>query len=117
MSKAIIFAEVHADDFNASAKFDAEEWFKQASEEEIRELAFCDWGGDLAADKVAYFFEDKHALVKRVFEYLRSNPKMPFSRDTVGFECRVSRQDAARWLKEHRPELHAALVSEGVIDD
>lgn len=111
--KFVISAEVHSDDFRAGAKFDAEEWFKTASEEKIRELAFCDWGGDYAADEVAQSFAATQPQVKHMFDYLAVSPAMP-NGDTVGFECHVNMKDVAAWLKVNRPELYTTFVNEGV---
>ena len=44
----MIRAEVHSDDYAATAKFDAAPWFEQATDEAIEQLAKCDYGGDCA---------------------------------------------------------------------
>lgn len=103
--RKMIKAEVHSDDYKATADFDATRWFEQASDEEILELAACDWGGDYPADDVARWFEDEDSEVERVFDYV----------DTagLGFECHVEVADAMDWVKANRPELAKASQAQG----
>lgn len=97
----MIRAEVHDDDFRTSSRFDATEWFEQASDKEILDLAKIDWRGDYAADVVAEFFEGHHvgtpATVDDVFQAVNVL-------DT-GFEVSVEPEDAIRWVEKNRPHL------------
>lgn len=97
---SVIPAEVHSDDHRHEAIFDALPWFEQASDDEIRGLAECDFGCDYAADVVAEFVEDLDPDVADVFEFKDAEE---------GFECNVNRPAAMNWLKENRPELHKEL--------
>lgn len=97
----MIRAEVHDDDFRTSSRFDATEWFEQASDKEILDLAKIDWRGDYAADVVAEFFEGHNvgtpATVDDVFQAVNVL-------DT-GFEVSVEPEDAIRWVEKNRPHL------------
>ena len=90
-------AEVHSDDFVYETSFDALPWFEQASDDEIVELAECEWGGDYPADDVARHFEDSDTDVAAVFNYA--------ARTDNGFECHVEEEPAIKWLKANKPEL------------
>src|SRR5437879_738008 len=73
MSRPPIEAEVHSDDGVHEVTFDAALWFAQATDDEIRDLAKCGWGGDYPADAVALFFEDSDpgdGAVAELFAYL-----------------------------------------------
>ena len=98
----MIQAEVHSDDWAAEAKFDATPYFEQASDEELKELADCDYGGDYAADDVARFFEDTDEGVAFVFKYLDA-------RGDQGFECHVDVEQAEAWIRANRPDLAKEL--------
>lgn len=98
-----IRSEVHTDDYAVEAKFDAEPYFEAASDEDLLELARCDWGGDYPADAVAQFMAEKVERVERVFVYLSFNPTN--YGEPVGFECHVDSEDATRWIAENRPAL------------
>ena len=97
----VIPAEVHRDDFQFEASFDALEWFKQASDEEILALAACDWGGDYPADEVAQFF-DTLAFYNPEVGCVLDNTT---AEEGMGFECHVESAAAMRWLKDNKPNL------------
>ncbi len=94
----MIQAKVHSDDWAAEATFDATPYFEQAGDEELKELAECDYGGDNAADDVARFFEDTDEGVAFVFKYLDA-------RGGQGFECHVDVKQAEAWIRANRPGL------------
>lgn len=94
-------AEVHTDDLETEAEFDAEPWFTQASDEEIIALAGINWGGDYAADDVAAFFEETNDEVGAVFDHARGSDE--------GFECHVNGQAAIKWIEQNRPTVLTAL--------
>lgn len=102
VEKPEIPAECHSDDHRVEIDFDAVDWFRQASAEEIADLADCEWGGDMPADEVARFFSGN--VTGRLFKYLDFDPVMSFSDDKVGFECHVDDEAAIAWLKANRPE-------------
>ena len=97
----MIRAEMHDDEFRTSARFDATEWFEQASDEQILNLAKIQWRGDYAADAVAEFFEGagvgEPETVDEVFKYV--------SLRDCGFEVSVEPEDAIAWIKSKRPQL------------
>lgn len=97
-ASAKIPAEVHTDDHHHESRFDAEPWFKQATDEEIVELAKIGWRGDYAADLVAEWTADRNKEVRNVLK--NTSP-----RDGVGFECSVDEDAAVAWLKKNKKEL------------
>lgn len=107
---AIIPAEAHSDDFVIKAEFDAVPWFERASDQEIRDLAGCEWGGDLPADHVVFALEESVPELARLFTYLEIIADDPAKKDCLGFECRVDESRALEWLKSHRPAIWAALT-------
>lgn len=50
---------IHTDDYEHEAHFDAEPWFRRASDEQIEALADIDWGGNYPADDVAWWMRGK----------------------------------------------------------
>lgn len=104
-STPIISAEAHSDDHVIEVAFDATPWFEQASDDEIIELRRIEFGGNLAADRVAEFFRE-NPKVNRLFNYLALEPTMSFTGDTVGFECHIDPAGAEAWIAKHRPHLH-----------
>ena len=89
---------MHSDDYVFECEFDATSWFEQASPEEIVELANCDWGGDLPADRVAQHVEDIDPDVAACLDYCRR-------KDGVGFEVYVDEEAALQWVNENQPEI------------
>lgn len=106
-SAIAIRAEVHSDDFRATARFDAEPFFQQASDQDLIDLAEADWGGDEAADRVAREMEDHpgYEAVGRVLDYASDTRN-------CGFECHVHAQDAEAWLFANRPALYRDLIGD-----
>lgn len=93
--KYIIPAEVHSDDYVYSIEFDALEWFMQANDEDIQELQDYDFGGDYPSDDIALF--QNNLDIKNLFAYIE--------KQNIGFECRVNKEAAIKWVKENRPGL------------
>ena len=96
----MIRAEVHSDDFVFEAKFDAEPFFQEASEQQIIDLADCGWRGDYPADDVARHVSamEDYAEVAAVLDYTTR-------KDEVGFECSVEKDDALKWIASNRPDI------------
>ena len=97
----MIRAEVHSDDYAATARFDATKWFEQATDNEIEQLARCDYGGDYAADAVAEWSAKLLDDVAAVFAY-----------DELArcvFECHVNEDDAEAWIATNRQHLAAKI--------
>ncbi len=101
----VIRAEAHSDDHNVEVEFNAVRWFKQASDEDILELAESGWGGDYPADAVARFFDGKKNGTGRLFRYLEDIAEDWSKKDLRGFECNVSEADAIKWLRKNRPAV------------
>jgi len=112
-----IRAEAHSDDHRVEVDFDATPYFVAATDDELRELAATGWAHDYPADAVAQHVADHDPAVQRLFTYLEFIPTMPYSSDTVGFECDVDEHDARAWLRLHRPALHDELWADELDDD
>lgn len=97
-----IAASAHSDDHRVEVDFDAVPWFDQAAEQEILELAQCQWGGDYPADYVAEYIADQNAELRKMFDYISIAST---SRNPIGFECFVDADGARAWLNQHRPHL------------
>ena len=107
-SPVTIKAKAHSDDRVYEVDFDAEPYFRNANAEAILQLAKCGWGGDYPADNVVLYVAEKslNDNVVAMFGYLERKNKTA----DVGFECRVDRESAMRWLKDRMPLLHAAIL-------
>lgn len=114
-TRFVISAEVHTDDHRATAKFDAESWFKNASDNVIRSLAAEGWGSGSTSDEIALSYSDKLACVGDVFKYLHAANQFPIQ-ETIGFSCTVDSDTATTWIAKNRPELYKRLVKDGDID-
>lgn len=102
--RKLVRAEAHSDDYKFQVEFDAYPWFKQASDEELVELAGEDFGQSLPADRVAQFMEGKVPELKKMFAYLRSD-KAKRRPERIGFEVIVNSNDAEAWVRQNRPHL------------
>ena len=112
LSMPVIRAEAHSDDHNVEIEFDALRWFKQATDEEIVELAECGWGGHYPADAVAEYFDGKKNCTSRLFRYLEDIAEDWSKKDLMGFECHVNEEDAIKWLRKNRPAVLRCLAVE-----
>lgn len=97
----MIRAEIHDDNYLASARFDATEWFEQANDEALKALIACQYRGDYAADNVADFFEHQDIgepkTIDNVFQLCEAAD--------IGYEVSIEPEDAIKWIQEHRPHL------------
>ncbi len=101
----MIRAEVHDDHFRTSSRFDATEWFEQARDEDILELAKIDWRGDKKADEVAEFFEQRDlGEPETIDEVFKATGVLD-----VGFEVSIEEEDALKWIQANRPHLMEQL--------
>lgn len=91
--------------------FDAVEWFQQATDQKIKDLADCDWHGNgTADDSVASFFRGKSAEVTGLFDYVRDfNLNKEPHEAILEFECSVDEDCAMDWLRLHRVGLFMEL--------
>jgi hypothetical protein len=106
--KVRIGAEVHSDDYHATADFDATPWFEQATDRQISDLADAGWRGDYPADVIAEWIHESSldAGVDAVFDYI-ATADLP--KDYSGFEVSVDEDQARRWVAINRPELEESL--------
>lgn len=102
-----VAAEVHSDDREAKATFDAQEWFKQASDDDILNLAREDYQFEATSDAVAEFMAAKDEKVKEVMEYVatRNDTLKSQNREQEGFGCSVDEAQAIDWVEKFRPHL------------
>lgn len=104
-------ANAWSDDFKIEVTFDARHYLAKATEKELLELEGIDWRGDYAADDVylsATAGGDEDA--RKLETYLAKSPVMP-NGDQVGFEVEVDQDEAMAWLKEHRADMHVAVMA------
>ena len=98
----MIKAEVHSDDRVFEINFDATDWAKEASKEEIEDLRNCDYCRDYGADAVALYYEDTHKEIGAMFDYISN---IRHTRKACGFECEVDEDSFEQWINQNRPEL------------
>ena len=108
-SEPVVSAIIHSDDRRIEASFQANRWFSEATDEEIKDLAGIGWGYDLEADRIAYFMEPLDVEVEKVLDYCRSAKRL--SSDPIGFEVLVHKAQAAAWLAVHRPRLWEEIAA------
>lgn len=103
--------EAHTDDWALQARFDAEPYFAQATDDELATLAACGYGGDYPAHDVAHWFEDQDEDLRVLFAYLELRNRG--AGEVVGFECHVDEERAGAWIQVHRPALWRRLNDVG----
>lgn len=108
-AEPLIAAVIHSDDHGRKSSFQANRWFSTATDEEIRELAAIGWGYDLEADRIGYFMEAIDLEVEKVLEYCREATGT--SREPIGFEVSVDKDQAMAWLRVHKPELWKTILA------
>lgn len=101
----MIPAEVHDDECRTWSRFDATEWFQQASDAEIIALAQVKWTGDAIADQVAEFFEGRGVgTPETIDDVFRACNVLD-----CGFEVTLEADKALKWLQDNRPAVMAVL--------
>lgn len=108
----VIKAEAHSDDHAVEVEFDADTWFKQATDQEIVDLVCCEFGGDYPADAVA---RDSAVWVFKLadmFTYIEIRHKV----EAMGFECHVDANDAVAWIKDNRPSITLNMGADNLED-
>lgn len=100
-----IKAEVFSDDLKLSVKFDAGLYFAAAENQDILNLADCEFRGDTAADDVARYMSKLpgHSDIQAVLFYADEVPDM-------GFECYMDLHDALEWIKHNRQDVLADVM-------
>lgn len=112
----MITAQAYSDDRNVEVIFDCFEFFENASNEEIIQLARCGWGGDIPSDQVAISMADKVPDLAKMFTYLEIIAKDPLKKNCNGFECHVDEPQAKKWVQEYRPDLFKIIeANENVV--
>lgn len=102
-------AECHTDDHVYEVKFNAAPFLTAATDDVIRQLAACGWGGDYPADDVVLHCADADTDLGMLFDYLSRVARTSFSKDAVGFECHLDVESVRAWLRENRPALEGEL--------
>lgn len=94
-----VHGEIHLDGTELDAGFDAVPWLQQASESDLKALRDAGWGGDYAADDVAWWMADpEHGNNTDVAHLLHRVLK-----DELGFEVHLDDEQAIPWLNANRP--------------
>jgi len=106
----VIPARAKSDDHIYDIPFDAEKWFAQANDKEVRDLAECGWGGDYPADEVAMFMAGHDDQLPDLFKYLEKIANIKSKKDVSGFECHVDEDKAMEWLKHHKIYLFRQIT-------
>jgi hypothetical protein len=110
-----IAAEIHSDNRLYEVRFEAVQWFKKASDQDILDIAEVDWGnkktnwGCQSTAEIALSAKKKNPEIAVLLEYTSQ------TQDTwcpQGYECTVDGDDAMAWLKVKRPALHARIEAE-----
>jgi hypothetical protein len=86
--------------------FDATSWFETADPEQIQNLVGSGWEGRRGA-AIALFLMDRDAALLELFRYILIlsalwDVPMPFT-------CRIDRDQALAWLRQHAPEWYRGL--------
>jgi len=95
----VIKAEIFSSDRVLSAKFDAEPYFVQAPDYDLRLLSdsrWCDYQAERAARYVARL--DGYESVQNILNYTNRL-------SDVSIECCIAETDARTWLAKHRPNI------------
>ncbi len=92
--KALVYPDDHAE----TVQFVANDWFVQASDDELRKLAFTGFSRDYPADAVAEYFIDRCTEIKELFDYVHAVHRVR----EMGFECEVVAEDAWKYMRAFR---------------
>lgn len=99
----VIKATAWSDNRAVEVEFNAGEYFTTAYDDEIMGLAMIEWRGDVEADQVALYYEDRDYRLANLFHYIATTD---LPEDFSGFECAVDEESAMSWLRQHRGELY-----------
>ena len=97
-----VLAEMRSDDEHVRLDTDVTAWLAEATDDQIVDLAACGFGGDYAADDVAYGLADEQQPVAAMLDHARSND--------VGFEVHVDQQAATQWILANRRHLMGRIT-------
>ena len=98
-------AEISSEDYKCSADFDAAEWFEQADDDHIVELADCYFRGEYPAGIVAIYFRYMDPAVDEVLDFCAEN--------RLSFEVEINQKAALKWIEANKPELCSSLAAIG----
>jgi hypothetical protein len=77
--------------------FECQDWFKQASDEELLKCNRKEWGRDYEFDNIAKFMAASNPDLQEAFRVIQ--------RDEIGFQVWVIEDDAILWIRWNRPHL------------
>lgn len=101
----MIPATIITDDRAFRLDFDATDFFRFASEQDIVSLHQNEWSGE-GMDKIGDFF--RVTSLKDVYDYLDNHEKKG-TNEAVGFEVSLVSFQAIAWLNRIRPEVLEAI--------
>lgn len=96
-----ISATFASDDGRHKFVFDATPYFERATDDDITDLHKIGWGGDYAADNVAWSLAEENPEILAALDYCQEND--------VGFEVHIKGHQAMIWLADTKPALYAVL--------
>jgi len=103
-----IAAMVRSDDHHTCSSFECQDWFAQASDEDILQLADEGFKHEVMSDNVAKFFDGKKPGVTSTLGYVRSYVNS--TEKEMGFGCEIDVENALSWIKANRLHLLPTLM-------
>jgi hypothetical protein len=94
-----VTAQARSDDYKVELSFDCTEAFAGLSKSEMWELIQQDWGYCEIADSFAEWYIESRTNI--LFHYLHNWYDASY---VVGYEVKVDKKSALKWLEEHQPE-------------
>lgn len=77
------------------------DWFEQASDDEISNLAQSGLESSVCTDAILYFFESKNPHL----EYFLKKAQNNSGESLMGFDCYINKEDLLKWIKIRRNNL------------
>lgn len=107
-----ITATISTDDGLDKSTFNAVEWFRRATDEDILVLAEDNWRDCDHADEIAWVCADQTG-VDRILDSLHCRPRRHPGehREFVGFNVCVKAREAMLWLRDNRYEVWWEIYS------
>lgn len=109
-TELVVSAKVSSDDREHSCTFDAEAWFKQATDDQIIDLATEHYGHDFTSDAIVIFMGKQLDGVKTMMDYVAGLKGVPGKSDVAGYGCEVDDIQAIAWVEKNRPHLLPRLT-------
>ena len=101
----VVYAAIYTDYEQHQLKFQCQDWFKQATDEELLVAGRKEWGRDYEFDDIGWFCMLNNPKLAEVFEYIQKN--------NSGFEVYINEAQAVQWIKLNRPYLLQPMGLEG----